>query len=155
MKTFNVVYKKQSNQYAELLFAKVQADSYDSAIKQVNEMDSDNIAFAVVPSSTITLIKKYTKLYNKIENKSNGDVYVFENIDNFLDEFSLPDSFIEIFSTQVVCDNLTSTGIYVADDKLHIELYEMSDYTLLQLVKWFDKIVNVYLKGVKLDKLGK
>ena len=148
MKTFNVVYRKQSNEYAELLFAKVQADSYDSAIKQVNETDSDNIAFAVVPSSTITLIKKYTKLYNKIENKSKGNLI---SVDNFLDEFSLPNYFIEIFSTQVVCDNLTPTGIYVADDSLHIELFEMSDYTLSQLVKWLDKIVNEYLKGVKLD----
>lgn len=154
MKTFNVVYKKRSNKQDELLFAKVQADCYNSAMKQVNEMDSDNIAFAVVPSSTITLIKKYTKLYNKIESKSKGDVYVFRNIDNFLDEFFFPDSFVEIFDTQVVCENLTSTGIYVAEDRLHIGLYEMSEYTLFQLVEWLDTVVNKYLKGVKLDELG-
>lgn len=42
----------------------------------------------------------------------------------------------------------------IADDSEHIELYEMSDYTLLQLVEWLEPIVKNALKGVKLDKHG-
>lgn len=154
MKTFNVVYKKRSSEKAELFFMKVQADRYDYAMSAVNKMDSDYYAVAVVPSSTITLIKKYSKLFNKIVSKGKGNVHVFSDIDRFLNDIMYPNEYVNIFSTYVTCENLTSTGIYIADDSEHIELYEMSDYTLLQLVEWLEPIVKIALKGVKLDKHG-
>lgn len=154
MKTFNVVYKKRSSENAELFFMKVQADRYDYAMSAVNKMDSDYYAVAVVPSSTITLIKKYSKLYNKIVSKGKGNVHVFSDIDRFLNDIMYPNEYVNIFSTYVTCENLTSTGIHIADDSEHIELYEMSDYTLLQLVEWLEPIVKIALKGVKLDKHG-
>ena len=143
-----------------------------SAIQAINKLDLDK--YEVVPIyitkdrewytgdmlkdievyQDFGLIKKYSKLYNKIVSKGKGNVHVFSDIDRFLNDIMYPNEYVNIFSTYVTCENLTPTGIYIADDSEHIELYEMSDYTLLQLVEWLEPIVKIALKGVKLDKHG-
>ena len=154
MKTFNVIYKKRSSENRELFFMKVQAENEDWAFQQVNKMDKDYYAVSIASSTFIKLYKKYTKLYNKIISKSKDSVHVFGHIDRFLNEISFPNEHVFIFRNYIICENLTPTGIYIADYNEFIELYEISDYTLLQLVEWLDPIVNIALKGVKLDELG-
>ena len=55
MKTFNVAYKIKSTSEDELFFTKVQADNHWAAIEQVNQMNSDYIAMAIVSSRFISL----------------------------------------------------------------------------------------------------
>lgn len=152
MKTFNVIYKNRSDEQHELHFIKVEAESHSSALEQVNEMNSDYKAVSIASSTFVTLYKRYAKCYNKILAMGKGNVYVFRDIDEFLDESCYSTPFIEILGSQITVESLTPTSLLVADDRAHIELYEMSDYTLLQLIEWLEPIVNIRLKGIKLDK---
>lgn len=145
MKTFNVAYKIKSTSEDELFFTKVQADNHWAAIEQVNQMNSDYIAMAIVSSRFISLFKRYTKCYNKL--KSKGNLHVFRDIDNYLHEWYFHTPYIDILSSAIVCDSLTPTAIYIADDEATANLYELSDYTMLLLVEWVEEIVD-FTKGI-------
>lgn len=146
MKTFNVVYKIKSTTEDELFFTKVQADNHWSAIEQVNNMNSDYMAMAIVSSRFINLFKRYTKCYNKL--KSKGGLGVFKEIDNYLNEWYFHTPYIKMLDSCIFCDSLTPTGIYIADDAASADLYELSDYSLLILVEWLEDVVK-FIKSEK------
>lgn len=145
MKTFNVCYKLKNTTTDELFFIKVQDEHHTKAIEQVNQMNSDYVAMSVVSPTFISLFKRYTKCYNKIKNK--GNLHVFRDIDNYLNEMSYYSPYIKILSSCIVCDSLTPTSIYIADDEATANLYELSDYTMLLLVEWIEDIVD-FTKGI-------
>lgn len=146
MKTFNVCYKLKNTTTDELFFIKVQAEHHTKAIEQVNQMNSDYIAMAIVSSQFISLFKRYTKCYNKIKNK--GNVHVFRDIDNYLHEWDFHTPYIKMLDSCIFCDSLTPTGIYIADDEASADLYELSDYTMLLLVEWLEDVVK-FIKSEK------
>lgn len=146
MKKFNVTYKLRNTTTDELFFIEVQSEHPSKAIEQVNQMNSDYIAMSVVSPTFIKLFKRYTKCYDKL--KSKGDMLVFGEIDNFLNENSYHTPYLPILSSHIVCDSLTPTSIYIADDKASADLYELSDYTMLLLVEWIEGIVE-FTKGKK------
>lgn len=145
MKTFNVTYKIKTTSEDELFFIKVQAEHHTKAIEQVNQMNSDYIAMAIVSSRFISLFKRYTKCYNKL--KSKGNLHVFRDIDNYLHEWYFHTPYINMLDSVILCDSLTPTGIYIAEDAASADLYELSDYTMLLLVEWLEDIVK-FTKGI-------
>lgn len=146
MKTFNVCYKLKNTTTDELFFIKVQAEHHTKAIEQVNQMNSDYIAMAIVSSTFIRLFKRYTKCYNKL--KSKGNLHVFKEIDNYLNEWYFHTPYIKMLDSCIFCDSLTPTGIYIADDAASADLYELSDYSLLILVEWLEDVVK-FIKSEK------
>lgn len=146
MKTFNVCYKLKNTTTDELFFTKVQADNHWAAIEQVNNMNSDYMAMAIVSSKFISLFNRYTKCYNKL--KSKGNLHVFRDIDNYLQEWSFHTPYIDMLGSAIVCDSLTPTGIYIAEDAASADLYELSDYSLLILVEWLEDVVK-FIKSEK------
>ena len=146
MKTFNVCYKLKNTTTDELFFTKVQAENHWSAIEQVNNMNSDYMAMAIVSSRFISLFKRYTKCYNKL--KSKGNLHVFKEIDNYLNEWYFHTPYIKMLDICIFCDSLTPTGIYIADDAASADLYELSDYSLLILVEWLEDVVK-FIKSEK------
>lgn len=154
-KNYNVVYRKRSDNEKNIIYTiKVKAKNDSWALQYVEEMDSDYIPISICSNSFIGLYKRYIKCYNKIEQKGKGNKYVFGDVDRYLNDAGAPNPYCNILDSYIVCDDLTPSGIYVADAELSFNLFDLSDYCFRQLVEWLENIVNVWLKGVKLDKDG-